>query len=274
MPRRSPIFSAGFGVRPRGPTPRCRDLRAAGMRRVRADLHIHSCLSPCADLDMSPRAVVERSLEVGLKLIAICDHNSAENVEAAIRAGAAAGLVVLAGMEINCREEVHSLALFDRSEQALELQELVYRRLKGSNRPELFGDQVVVNEHDEVEGFNDRLLIGATQLGLYEVVREVHRLGGLSIASHVDRPSFSVLSQLGFLPPDLAFDALEISPRMKREEIGRILPPPAGFPVVTFSDAHFLKDVGTPATILRVAQPCWEELRLALREEGSRAIEG
>jgi predicted metal-dependent phosphoesterase TrpH len=134
-------------------------------------LHIHSCLSPCGDLDMSPRRIVQRSKEVGLDIIALCDHNSAENVEPAIRAGKAAGIQVLAGMELNSKEEVHALAIFDQASQAFSLQEIVYRALKGTNRPELFGDQVRANEYDEVEGFNDRLLIGALALRFDRIVQ-------------------------------------------------------------------------------------------------------
>ena len=91
------------------------------------------------------------------------------------------------------------------------MQSIVYNYLKGANRLELFGDQVAANEFDEVERFNDRMLINATQLGLHDIVMETHRLGGLGIASHGDRPSYSILSQLGFIPPDLKLDALEIS---------------------------------------------------------------
>ena len=127
---------------------------------------------------MSPRAIVEKCLERGVDVIGVCDHNTAENVGAVMRAGAQRGLHVLPGMEINSREEVHTLAIFDSESQALAMQELIYAHLKGTNRPELFGDQVVANEFDEVEGFNDRMLIGATQLGLDEVIREVHRLEG------------------------------------------------------------------------------------------------
>ena len=119
------------------------------MRRFRGDLHIHTCLSPCADLDMSPRGVAEKSVERGLDFIAVCDHNSVENAGAVIRAGARRGLQVLPGMEISSREEVHLLAIFDDEAQALAMQEVVYRHLRGTNRPEIFGDQVVANEFDE-----------------------------------------------------------------------------------------------------------------------------
>jgi PHP family Zn ribbon phosphoesterase len=223
---------------------------------------------------MSPRAIVEKSLERGLDIIALCDHNSAENVGAAMRAGSQKGICVLPGMEINSSEEVHTLALFETELQALKMQELIYNHLKGTNRPELFGDQVVANEFDEVEGFNDRLLIGATRFELDRVVKEVHRLGGLAIASHVDRPSFSILGQLGFIPPDMALDGLELSPHLSPEAAKMTLPQVGGFTLVTFSDAHFLKDIGQCTTSFILEAPSIAEIRMALREESGRKVLG
>ena len=245
------------------------------MRRFRADLHIHSCLSPCAAIDMSPKAIVEKSLDSGIDLIALCDHNSAENVGAAMRAGRQRGLCVLPGLEINSSEEVHTLAIFDTEDQALAMQEVVYGRLEGSNRPDVFGDQVVANEFDEVEGFNDRLLIGAVEMELYEVVREIRRLGGLSIAAHVDRPSYSILGQLGFIPEDLALDALEISRRGSIEALRRDLPgiEERGMGLVTSSDAHELEDIGAAVTVFRIEAPEVAELALAFRGGQGRRVE-
>jgi len=242
------------------------------VRRFKADLHIHSCLSPCGDLDMSPRGIVEASLQKGLDLIALCDHNTAENVGAVIRAGKERGLWVLPGMEVNSYEEVHSLALFDREAQVLEMQTFVYNHLQGTNRPELFGEQVVANEFDEVEGFNDRLLIGATGIRLVDIINKVHRLGGLCIASHVDRPSYSVVSQLGFISPGLEFDALEVSPRTDLEKARKDIPGAADYPLVTFSDAHFLKDIGGVCTEFLLDHPGIEEIRMALKQEQGRGI--
>lgn len=221
---------------------------------------------------MSPRAIVEIGLERGMDLIAVCDHNSAENSGAVIRAGKRKGLAVLAGMEISSREEVHSLALFDTEDQAVRMQDLVYRYLRGSNRPELFGDQVVANELDEVEGFNDRLLIGAVQLSFHEIVRAVHRLGGLSIASHVDRPSFSLVSQLGFIPEDIDVDAMEISRHTTREKARMEIRGIERFPIVSFSDAHFPGDIGNPCTCFLMEALNVAEILQALKEEGGRKV--
>jgi len=243
------------------------------MRTYKTDLHIHSCLSPCGDLDMSPRKLVEKSREAGLDMIALCDHNSAENVAAAIRTGESMGVHVLPGMEINSKEEVHILAIFDLADQAFAMQEIVYRSLSGTNRPEFFGEQVIANEYDEVEGFNDRLLIGAVNLGIEEIVSEIHRLGGLCIASHVDRPSYSLLSQLGFVPPGVNLDGVEVSdPRWAKTE-GKNILENLGLPVVTSSDAHFLKDVGHNVSFFTMDTATVEEIRLALRGESGRAVE-
>ncbi|MBW2096175.1 MAG: PHP domain-containing protein [Deltaproteobacteria bacterium] len=243
------------------------------MKKFKTDLHIHSCLSPCGDLDMSPRRIVEKCRERGLDIIALCDHNSAENVEPAIRVGEALGIRVLPGMEINSKEEVHTLAIFGQTNQAFAMQDIVYGSLTGVNRPEFFGEQVRANEFDEVEGFNDRLLIGAVDLGLEEIVREIHRLGGLCIASHVDRPSYSLISQLGFVPPGVYLDAVEVSdPRWAGSE-GRGILETLGLPVVTSSDAHFLKDIGRRVSVFFMETATVEELRLALLGKSGRSVE-
>lgn len=222
---------------------------------------------------MTPKGIVESSLEKGLDIIAICDHNSAENTEATIRAGMGHGLTVLPGLEISSREEVHTLAIFETPQQALAMQDTIYQHLRGTNRPELFGDQVVANEFNEVEGFNDRLLIGAIDMGLREIIKEAQRLGGLSIASHVDRPSFSILSQLGFIPPDLGLDAMEVSNTARWESMRHEVSGIGELPIVAFSDAHFLSDIGRLTTVFSVKAPNIEEIRMALSEESGRKVE-
>lgn len=141
-------------------------------------------------------------------MIAICDHNSAENVQAVIRAAEKVGLAVIGGMEITSREEVHVLGLFQEDLLLNAVQDVIYDNLQGENDPGIFGEQLVMDGQDRVIRRNRRLLIGATNLSLDEVVRIIHEFNGLAIASHVDRPSFSVLSQLGFIPEDLQLDGV------------------------------------------------------------------
>jgi len=240
----------------------------------RADLHVHTCLSPCGELDMSPRAIVEAAQRKNLDIIAICDHNTAENITAVFRAAARAGRPkILAGLEVCTAEEVHILTLFDSPLKAEDMQALVYAHLPPrTNRPEIFGEQVIVNENDEVEGFNDRLLIGATDLDLDSVVEETHQRGGLAIASHVNREAYSLLGQLGFVPPGLALDGFEISAFSKLDQILEQYPDLAGRPIISSSDAHCEDDIGSAYTEFFLANPDLNEIKMALKGEDGRKI--
>jgi predicted metal-dependent phosphoesterase TrpH len=244
-----------------------------GLRRFRADLHIHSCLSPCGELTIFPRKIVERALKAGLDIIAVCDHNTAENAEATIRAAKGTGLTVLPGMELTSEEEVHILGLFKTMDDLLPVQDEVFRNLPEVPAESSFvKDQVIVNEDDEVLGFSPRFLFAATRLDVYAVVALIHGRGGLAIASHIDRGAFSLLSQLGFVPPDLELDALEISPLMTIPEARAAFAPAARFPLVRFSDAHQPDLIGRTSTDFLLAAPVFEEIRMALQGKNGRRI--
>jgi len=242
------------------------------LKEFKADLHIHTCLSPCSDWEMSPQKIVRRSLAVSLDLIAICDHNTAENAGAVMREGKKQGLGVLPGIEICSKEEVHILALFDELEPTLAMQDIIYDHLPGKNQPEVFGHQVVANESDEVLGENNRLLIGATSLKLHEIVEKTHKLGGLSLTSHVDRTAYGIIGQLGFIPPDLKIDGVEVSYRVALAKARDRLPGIGNLPCVTASDAHFLEDIGKVRTVFLMADSSLEEIRRALSGQNGRRI--
>ncbi len=242
------------------------------LRKFKTDLHIHSCLSPCSDWAMSPKKIIQKSLEVGLDLIALCDHNSAENAGATMREGNKQGLLVLPGLEICSKEEVHILALFDELDRALEMQAYVYANLPGKNNTDVFGFQVVANEEDEVIGENPRLLIGATRLGLHDIVDQTHVLGGINIACHVDRPAYGIINQLGFIPEDLNLDGLEVSYRIKLAQAAQTIPGIGNFSCVTASDAHYLNDIGRAWTVFQLAEPTLAEICLALARQDGRRI--
>jgi len=237
-----------------------------------ADLHVHTFLSPCAELEMSPLRITERAGQVGLDMIAVCDHNSAANAGAVIRA-AREGLTVIPGMEITTSEEVHIVALFPTLDSALDAQAVVYEHLPGTNDEKAFGPQVLADENDEVLGLSDRLLIGATQLALREVVDLIHLNGGLAIAAHIDREAFGLPAQLGFFPPDLELDALEISVRADkltaRAAAGELF---GKLALVRASDAHRLGELGTARTVLVLAEASFDELRKALAGKDGRAV--
>lgn len=237
-----------------------------------ADLHIHTCLSPCGDLQMTPQKVIKQALDKELDVIAICDHNSGKNLKPIIELGSKKGLSVIPGMEICSSEEVHVLGLFPSVDSAMEMQSIAYDNLKGENNPDIFGMQVIGNEKDEVEGFENKLLIGAVDLTLEEIVNHIHRLDGIAIASHIDRESYSVIGQLGFIPDNVEFDALELSASLSKERINQFKEEFSNYQLIQNSDAHFLEDIGKSTTKFFIEEPTFEEIKKALKKINGRKI--
>lgn len=240
------------------------------MLQVKADLHIHTCLSPCGDLDMTPRNIIKRAQDLGLGMIAITDHNACGNVLVTQRLGERVGIYVLAGVEITTKEEVHLLGLFEDVGPLEELEVLLQKGLSVRNTPEIFGYQVLVNECDEVEGFVEPLLINATLFSLDEAISEIHSRGGLSIPAHVDKPSFSILSQLGFLPEGIEADALEVWDLSSETLLWQGTH--QKYPLICNSDAHFLHEMGKRYTVFQLESLSLYDLALALRGVGGRSI--
>ena len=223
---------------------------------------------------MSPLAVVQTAVSKGLDLIGICDHNSAENVLAAKRAARARGLTVLGGMEVASEEEAHILVFFDRDDDLLGFQEVVYRHLIGRNDEKRFGQQVIADEDDGVTGFCDRLLIAATSLSTEKIVAAARSSAGetLVIAAHVDRDVFSLIGQLGFIPPHLSLDAVEISRHLTVAEAKSRLPDCRRYPVITGSDAHHPDDIGSRPVLLTVEEGTVVEVKKALAGRDGRKV--
>jgi predicted metal-dependent phosphoesterase TrpH len=242
------------------------------VREFEADLHVHTALSPCAEEEMSPPAIVLAAIRRRLDMIAVCDHNGAANAAAVIEA-AGPDLAVVAGMEITTSEEVHVLGLFPSAAAAGAAAAAVQASLPPATGETAarFGDQLVLGVLGEVVGRADRLLAAASALSLEEAVALVKRLGGLAIAAHVDRPSFSVFSQLGLFPEEAGFDAIEIS-------AANATPPWAAaigevpLPVVRGSDAHMLSELGVARTRLRLEAATFDELALALAGRDGREV--
>lgn len=243
------------------------------LKSIQVDLHIHTCLSPCATLDMTPQKIVKESLKKNLSIIAITDHNSAQNVDAVIRVARNSDLYVIPGIEVTTSEEAHVIALFETVEAAISMQNIIFDHLlPGENDENLFGMQVIANEFDEVEGFNNRLLIGSTTLNINRVVSSIHQYGGLAIASHIDRESFSIIGQLGFIPEDLECDALEISRRMKLHEARIKFREYKNYSFIVSSDAHDLVDIGVCSTSFFLEHATFDEIRKAIEARDGRMI--
>jgi PHP family Zn ribbon phosphoesterase len=215
---------------------------------------------------MTPSAIVKKAAEKRLDIIAVTDHNSAENVTSAKKAAENTGLTVLAGMEVTSSEEAHILALFDDAESSEKLQDIVYERLMpGENDEKRLGKQIVVNEENDVLSINKRLLIAATSLTAQSIVNAIHSLGGISIASHIDREAFGIISQLGFIPEDLKLDALEISSRTDEENAKNLLKDYSSFMWISSSDAHYPGDIAKRTTTFLMNQPTIAEIKNALK---------
>lgn len=237
-----------------------------------ADLHVHTVLSPCAEVEMIPPLIVRAALAKGINLVAITDHNSSANAGAVQKAASGTELTVLPGMELQTREEVHLLCLFETLEQVEAWQTIVNLYLPSlENKIEYFGEQFVVDETGEFVRRETQLLLTSADLSLTEAVTTVMELDGLAIPAHINRPAFSLLANLGFVPPDVPFAALELSRHLSPAAACEKFPQLSHFPLIQNGDVHRL-DEFLGATVFRLAAPTIAELRLALRHEQDRSF--
>ncbi len=217
------------------------------------DLHIHTCLSPCGDSDMTPNNVINMALIKGLNVIAVTDHNSLANAEALMQVGEANGLLVIPGMEIETSEEVHVVALFDSLAAAKQMENVVQSALPPlENNKSVFGEQWIMDAEDRCIGEEKRMLVTACALSVYEIVERIHDFGGIAIAAHIDKSAYSVISNLGFLPPDLPFDAVELSKNAQAKGWEDTDVRLCSHFAVHSSDAHYLADINEPMHFLEV----------------------
>ncbi|MFP4588485.1 MAG: PHP-associated domain-containing protein [Candidatus Acetothermia bacterium] len=250
------------------------------MAIVKADLHIHSVLSPCGSLEMSPRAILDRALEVGLDLIALTDHNAANNCRALRdyrRQRNVTEVDCLFGIEAQTREEVHLLCLFDRLEVVERFGGYLREYLpEVENNEEYFGEQLIVDPDEEITGREERLLANSLDLSLEEVAQETYRRGGVPIPAHVARKAFGILEQLGFIPalPTGGFEALELGPEVPLGDLEEEFGPLNQYTVIRSSDAHRPGEIGTAWTEMQLEKPSIEELRKAFRGEAGRGVIG
>lgn len=223
---------------------------------------------------MTPHHIVMRAAEFGIGAVAITDHNASANALAAVKAGERYGVKVFPGMEVECLEEAHIVVLFDTLKQLNAWQQLVDGKMNGLlNNAEKFGGQFVVDDDDNFIREEKCLLLAPLRMTAAEVVREAERLGGMSIAAHIDRHSYSIVGQLGFIEPDFGFAAAEISAAGWRASKQSKLQRVAGYlPFVTDSDAHNIMDfVQGPKNLITVEELTIAELKLALTNSSGRS---
>lgn len=242
------------------------------MRPFIGDLHIHSVLSPCGDLDMSPDNIIRRALEMQLDIIGITDHNATRQGNLIRQMGEDAGIFVLCGAEVTSREEVHCLTFFETPTQLEEFQSYLDHNLPDiPNDPRLFGHQVVVDNFNNIVYTEERTLLSALPQSLDEISSIVSSLKGIFIPAHIDRPRFGILGQLGFFPAGLRIDAVELSAQAHIEDLVGLFPDIKRYACIGGSDAHFIPQIGTRNTIFRMKEPSFSEILQCLQREGGRS---
>lgn len=243
------------------------------MKEFRVDLHLHTCLSPCGSLEMSPQQIVETALERGLDAIAVTDHNSTLQCPEIRALGKEYGLVVFAGAEVTTREEAHCVALFADDRTCAAFQKYLEEHLPPvPNDPERFGDQVWVTNRGEIVGEAPYLLISALDRSVEQIAEVVHRLGGLFIAAHVERPSFSLISQLGFIDPSLPLDAIEFNDAVRFEKLMLAHAYLKQYTAYNASDAHYPGQIGTKYSLLKADALDFQHLAMAFRKKNGHMI--
>lgn len=214
------------------------------MSRYYYDLHIHSCLSPCADDGNTPNDLVGMGVLAGLQLMALTDHNTCDNCPAFFEAAKRQGIIPIPGMELTTAEDIHMVCLFPSLEEAMAFHRIVQtRRVRIPNRPDIFGEQLLMDGEDNIVGQESDMLSNATTITVEESVLLAAAHGGVCYPAHIDREANGILAVLGGLPPDIVFTCVELHDGEKEAEYRRRYPELVGKPIVVSSDAHCLWDV-------------------------------
>ncbi|MCD7922147.1 MAG: PHP domain-containing protein [Clostridiales bacterium] len=225
------------------------------MRRLAYDLHIHSCLSPCGDDDMTPANIVGMAKIIGLDLIALTDHSTCKNCPAFAAAAQEYGMSVLFGMELTTAEEVHVLCYFSSLEDAISFDAYVYEQLPDiPNTPAFFGNQILYDENDRVCGTEEKLLISATSIpfsAVYDLTRRYH---GVMVPAHINKSTTSLLGNLGFIPPDSRFTCAEVRNPADWPALQEQYPYLKQCRMLSSSDAHDLNALQEPVRFLEVEE--------------------
>ena len=236
------------------------------MMNLAYDLHIHSCLSPCGDEEMTPNNIVGMAQLLELPVIAVADHNTARQLPAVQKLAEEAGILLVPAIEITTAEEAHVLSLFPDLESALAMSDELYEALPPvRNKPDIFGAQIIMDEDDNPTGELTKLLINATRFPIGEVFKRVRGHGGVPVPAHIDKSSYSVLSSLGMIPPELEVKTVEVSPNGIKK--GFVPPGDEKYRVITDSDAHALEVLsGHEASAMELEELSIEAILRKFRE--------
>lgn len=243
------------------------------MKYFSADLHIHTVLSPCGELEMSPSKIVEQAERQGLNIIGITDHNSTRHCAVTKKLAEERGIFVLCGAEVTSIEEVHCLCFFPNLQVLATFQEYLDNHILGTkNDVKYFGYQVQVDENENILYEEEKLLIQSINRSVNQIQEYVHSIGGLFIPAHVNRSANSLISQLGFIPDDLNYDALEISKHISKQSFLNNHPELSGVTIIQDSDAHMLRYIGDVRNQFFIHKPSFDEISLALHKKDGRYV--
>ncbi len=243
------------------------------MRKFRADLHVHTVLSPCADLEMSPDKIVKQALKRGIDILAITDHNSTKQCEIVKKHAEGTGLLVVNGCEINSQEEVHAICLFEDDYTRNKFQHFLDHYLPTiPNRPEYHGHQVLVDRNNQITEYYPNYLGNPLMIDLETIEKFTHHINGLFIPAHIDRPINSLYSQFGYLATDLKVDGMQLSKYADETSIRNQYDIHSDISLISASDAHYLEDVGSSATSFYLFEPTFNEIRWALNQKNGRFV--
>ncbi len=243
------------------------------MRCFKADLHIHSVLSPCGGLEMSPKSLIQRLKELKIEWIAITDHNSLANCPAYAKVATDNNIAFTYGVEIQTTEEIHLLAYFDDAELAMEFNSVLYSALpRILNDPEFFGDQVVIDAEENIIRLEDKALSNSVIWTLEEAKQEVEAFGGFCVPAHIDAEANSIINQIGFMPKELSFPLLSITSGLIIKDYLKLHPDMSESSFLRVSDAHYLTDLGCGSSLICVEKPSVVELLLAAQRIKERKI--
>ena len=212
------------------------------MKRYKYDLHIHTCLSPCGDNEMTPHNIVTLAELIGCEILAVTDHNSCKNAAAVMETARDTDLLVIPGMELCVSEEAHVICLFETIDGALEFDKYVTSRMPSIvNRAEVFGEQRICSSTDEVIGVHENMLLLAADISVNDTADIAAQYGGCVFPAHIDRSSYSVVASLGAIPPEAKFTAAELSSGCNASDYISMHPELSGMQILRNSDAHYLE---------------------------------
>lgn len=232
---------------------------------MKYDLHIHSCLSPCGDEDMTPNNIAGMAMLNGIRLAALTDHNSTLNCPAFFKACENVGVVPIAGMELTTAEEIHMVCLFPDLDDAMAFGEFVSQNImKIPNRPNIFGHQVIMNENDEEIGREANLLIVATNLDIVTAFNEVIKRGGTAFPAHIDKTANGIISILGDFPPEPGFTAAEFHNIELADEYMDKYPNIKGKILINDTDSHMLTSMSLSPPEMPIPEGSDDEIRKSL----------